>query len=185
MSTRTPAKAPQLLVRRLSDRATQGVVACGPLRLRCALGRAGVRACKREGDGATPRGCMALQGVYYNPARTRRPATALPVRAVRPNDGWCDAPDDRNYNRRVCHPYPVSAERLWRTDGLYDLIVVLDYNIKPRVRGFGSAIFLHVARPGFTATEGCVALKRSDLQKLLARLRPGSSLITAIQKRAS
>jgi L,D-peptidoglycan transpeptidase YkuD (ErfK/YbiS/YcfS/YnhG family) len=150
------------------------------LRLRCALGRAGVKARKREGDGATPRSRMDLHKVYYNPARAGRPATALPVSAARPNDGWCDAPSDRNYNRRVCHPYPVSAERLWRTDGLYDLVVVLDYNITPRVRGLGSAIFMHVARPGYTPTEGCIALKRGDLQKLLARVRPGSRLMTAI-----
>jgi L,D-peptidoglycan transpeptidase YkuD (ErfK/YbiS/YcfS/YnhG family) len=179
MSTRTRLKAPQLLVRRLSDRALTGVLECGPLRLRCALGRGGVKARKREGDGATPRGRMALRTVHYNPARAGRPATGLPVSAIRLNDGWCDASGDRNYNRYVCHPYPASAERLWRPDGVYDVIIVLDYNVRPRVRGLGSAIFMHVARPDYPPTEGCIALGLRDLQNMLKRLRPGSHLITA------
>ena len=79
---------------------------------------------------------------------------------MRPDEGWCDAPADRNYNRSVKHPYRASAERLWRADGLYDVLVVLDYNERPRVRGRGSAIFVHVARPDYAPTEGCIALAR-------------------------
>ena len=96
--------------------------------------------------------------------------TALPVRAIRRRDGWCDAPADRNYNRPVRLPYPASAERLWREDALYDLVVVLDYNERPRVRGRGSAIFMHVAKPGYAPTEGCIALARPHLVRLLERL---------------
>ena len=90
-------------------------------------------------------------------------ARRLPARAIRPDDGWCDASADRNYNRPVRHPYSASAERLWRSDGLYDLVVVLAYNERPRVRGRGSAIFMHVARPGYAPTEGCIALARAHL----------------------
>ena len=89
------------------------------------------------------------------------------MRAIRPRDGWCDAPADRNYNRPVRHPYPASAERLWRADGLYDVVVVLGYNDRPRVRGRGSAIFMHVARPGYAPTEGCIALARPHLLRVL------------------
>lgn len=96
-----------------------------------------------------------------------RPVTGLPVNAINPADGWCDALEDRNYNRPVCHPYPASAEVLWRDDALYDVVVVVAYNRRPRVRGKGSAIFMHVARPGFEPTEGCIALKRSDLLQVL------------------
>ena len=103
----------------------------------------------------------------------RRPRTHLPVRAIRLHDGWCDTPADRNYNRPVCLPYPASAERLWRADGLYDIVVVLDYNDRPRVRGRGSAIFMHVAKPGYAPTEGCIALARAHLQGLLAYVGRG------------
>jgi len=124
---------------------------------------------KREGDGATPRGTFALENVKYRRDRSGRPPrTALPVAATRPDDGWCDAIADRNYNRPVSHPYPASAERLWRSDRLYDLLLVVDYNRRPRRRGAGSAIFMHVAGAGLAPTEGCIALSRRDLEKVLA-----------------
>jgi L,D-peptidoglycan transpeptidase YkuD (ErfK/YbiS/YcfS/YnhG family) len=100
----------------------------------------------------------------------------LHVSTLSPADGWCDAAQDRNYNRPVRHPYPVSAEVLWRTDGLYDVIVVLDCNRRPRIRGRGSAIFMHVARPGYQPTEGCIALRRADLLQLLSALRRGARI---------
>ena len=144
----------------------------------CALGRSGRRALKREGDGATPIGHFLLERVLYRPDRSPRPRTGLPLRAIAPADGWCDAPADRNYNRSIRHPYPASAERLWRADGLYDVVVVLACNRRPRIRGRGSAIFIHVARPGFTPTEGCIALRRPDLLRLLATLKQGARIRT-------
>ena len=134
---------------------------------------------KREGDGATPVGVWRMREVLYRPDRVQRPRTQLPVKAIRPRDGWCDASTDRNYNRPVSHPYPASAERLWREDGLYDVVVVLDYNDCPRVRGHGSAIFLHVAKPGFAPTEGCIAFTRPHLLRLLARLGLRSAVAVA------
>lgn len=142
----------------------------------CALGKSGRRAIKREGDGATPIGRFRLLGVFYRPDRVARPATRLPVQAIRPASGWCDESTDRNYNREVDLPYPTSHERLWRDDRLYDLVVVLDYNISSRRRRAGSAIFMHVARPVFLPTEGCVALTAPDLARILARLGPGSTI---------
>lgn len=149
-------------------------VHCGPRRWRCALGRSGRVSLKREGDGGTPRGRWRLLRVFYRPDRIARPMTALPCSALRARDAWCDAPRDRNYNRQVTAPYPASTERMWRDDALYDLVVVMDYNIWPRRRGFGSAIFMHVARAGLGATEGCIALRRRDLLALLAIARPGA-----------
>jgi L,D-peptidoglycan transpeptidase YkuD (ErfK/YbiS/YcfS/YnhG family) len=160
----------------LAPSATRGVVKLGGLVLPCALGRSGRRTLKREGDGATPVGRWRLLQVLYRPDRIRRPATALPVRQIKLDDGWCDAPADRNYNRPVRHPYSASAERLWRTDGLYDLVVVLSHNVRPRVRGGGSAIFMHVAQPGYRPTAGCIALRRGHLQRLLARLGAGAAV---------
>jgi len=155
----------------LSAAATRGVVRLGGLAFPCALGRSGRSVRKREGDGATPVGRWRLLGVLYRSDRGRCPSTRLPVRPIAPDDGWCDAPGDRNYNRPVRHPYPASAERLWREDGLYDIVVVLSHNVRPRVRGAGSAVFMHLARPGYRPTEGCIALKREHLLRLLERCR--------------
>lgn len=159
-----------------SPTAKTGYVHLGPLRLPCALGRSGSRVRKREGDGATPIGRWAVLRVLFRADHLPRPRTRLPVQPVGRADGWCDAPGDRNYNRPVRHPYPASAERLWREDALYDVVVVLGHNQKPRRRGAGSAIFMHIARPGYLPTEGCIALRRDHLLRLLARLQPGAKI---------
>jgi len=101
------------------------------------------------------------------------------VRAIKPDDGWCDATGDRNYNRWVQHPYPASAERLWRKDALYDVIVVLDHNRRPRVQGAGSAIFMHLARPGYRPTEGCVAFAHRHLLLVIAAARRSTRVVIA------
>jgi L,D-peptidoglycan transpeptidase YkuD (ErfK/YbiS/YcfS/YnhG family) len=141
-----------------------------------ALGRAGIRALKREGDGGTPLGRFPVRQVLYRADRMPRPRTQLKVRAIRDHDGWCDDPADRNYNRLITLPSRRSAEGLKREDHLYDLVLVLGYNDRPLVRGKGSAIFVHLARLGFSATDGCIALTRHDLTMLLAELRRGSSI---------
>jgi L,D-peptidoglycan transpeptidase YkuD (ErfK/YbiS/YcfS/YnhG family) len=161
------------------DRRRGRLVAAG-LALPCALGRSGPRRRKREGDGASPVGGFRLRGAYFRADHLPRPRTPLPMRRTRPADGWCDDPRDRRYNRPV--PLPclgVSCERMWRDDGLYDVVVDLDCNRGPIRPGRGSAIFLHVARPGFAPTEGCVALRRADLLRLMPRLGPGTRLVIA------
>lgn len=146
----------------------------------CAVcGRGGVRADKREGDGASPAGTFALLYGYYRPDRVSPPRTGLKMTALQPDDGWVDDPADPNYNRPVKLPYPAHHEELWRTDGLYDLLVVLGYNTDPVVPGAGSAIFLHVARPDMAPTEGCIATGRDELARLLPLLGPGSTLTIA------
>jgi len=139
----------------------------GNKRLACALGRAGISRRKREGDGASPAGSFLMRRLLYRPDREALPLTKLPVRALAIADGWCDDPDDAAYNRPVALPYKASAERLWREDRLYDLVVVLGYNDDPPVPDKGSAIFLHIARDGYGPTEGCVALSRADLLEVL------------------
>ena len=147
--------------------------------MRCAVGASGIAADKREGDLATPTGLFAFRRVHYRPDRLRPPPTGLPLSPISPQDGWCDDPADPLYNRPVRLPYAARHERLWREDGLYDLIVVLGHNDDPVVPGAGSAIFLHVARPDFGPTEGCVALGREDLLALLAAAGPGDRLAVA------
>lgn len=129
---------------------------------------------KREGDGASPIGKWPVRRVYYRPDKASAPTTGLPVIALRPEDGWSDDPAEAFYNRLVPLPCPGSHERLWRADELYDLIVELCYNDDPVVAGRGSAIFMHVARPGYSPTEGCVALAEADLREVLKALGGGS-----------
>ena len=147
-------------------------------RVRCALGPAGVvpAAAKREGDGASPAGVWPIRKILYRPDRGPPPASAIRVCAMAENDGWCDDPADPQYNRPVKLPYPASAERLWRDDAIYDIVVILGFNDDPPVRGLGSAIFLHICRPGYPPTEGCVAVMRADLEALLAVARPGDAV---------
>ena len=155
-----------------------GLMDLGERRVRCALGPAGVvaAAAKREGDGASPAGVWPIREVFYRPDRGPPPATEFRVRAMTPDDGWCDDPADPAYNRPVKLPYPASAESLWREDGLYDIVVILGHNDDPVVPGMGSAIFLHVARPDYSPTQGCVAIARRDLEALLDRVQPGDAI---------
>lgn len=148
---------------------------------RCALGKGGVIAAedKREGDGCSPLGVWPIRRVLYRPDKMPPPATALPIQALTPTDGWCDAPGDPNYNRPVTLPYPASAEALWRDDKVYDFILVLAHNDDPVIPLMGSAIFLHVARPNWEPTEGCVALQAWDVLELIAKAEPGSAISIA------
>ena len=151
---------------------TQGVLLAGPLGLRVALGRAGIKANKREGDGGTPRGCFRPVRLWWRADRGPRPRTSLPVRRIRPDDGWCENPAHRRYNQAIRVPHSDPGDRLWRADHLYDLIVEIDHNTRPRIAGRGSAVFLHLARPRFAPTAGCVALTPGSLRRLLSRLYP-------------
>jgi L,D-peptidoglycan transpeptidase YkuD (ErfK/YbiS/YcfS/YnhG family) len=151
------------------DRA-RGWLVAGPLRLQAVLGRSGVKANKFEGDGATPRGCFHPVRVWQRADRGLRPRTRLPVRRIDPIDAWCEDPADRRYNRPFRRADDEIGDRLWRSDALYDLVVELDHNARPRIAGRGSAVFIHLARPGFRPTAGCVALMPSGLRRLLERL---------------
>lgn len=169
---RTPAddniRPDQIVVTPHFDQPSTGVLAFRGKSYLCALGKAGVTLEKREGDHMTPIGSFALREVLFRPDKFAEiPATILHSRAIRPHDGWCDASGDPMYNLPVKLPYSASAEKLWRDDEVYDLIVPLGYNDHPPRPGKGSAIFLHIARPDFSGTEGCVALSREDMIEVL------------------
>lgn len=163
---------PRIIVRPSPADPSRGFLAAGPLTLACALGRGGLTAAKREGDGGTPAGLHRLVSAYYRADRMARPTTRLPLAPIRPRDGWCDDPADRAYNRPVTLPFPASHERLWREDGLYDVVVVLDWNLERPVPGRGSAIFFHLAAPGFTPTAGCVAVTLPAMRRVLSLAGP-------------
>lgn len=156
----------------LNRSATHGRLRLGDLAMPCRLGRTGIRVSKREGDGATPAGVWTLRRVLFRPDRVARPRTRLAVMPIHSWDGWCDEPRDRNYNRPVALPYPASHEALWREDSLYDILVVLSHNERPRQSYRGSAVFLHLADPNGRPTAGCVALAPRDMRRLLALCGP-------------
>jgi L,D-peptidoglycan transpeptidase YkuD (ErfK/YbiS/YcfS/YnhG family) len=133
-----------------------------------AMGRSGMTVFKREGDGATPIGDLALLSGYFRRDRLARPRTAVALAPIRRDAGWCDAPRHPAYNRPIRLPFAASHEEMARADHLYDMVMVLDWNIRSRRRGRGSAIFLHLAKPGFQPTEGCVALMPRAMRRLLA-----------------
>jgi L,D-peptidoglycan transpeptidase YkuD (ErfK/YbiS/YcfS/YnhG family) len=147
-----------------------GVVRAGQVRIRCALGRAGLTTWKHEGDGATPIGRFGILGWRFRPIRRPFMRGALPGRNIRRDDGWCDASDSGAYNRQVRLPFSASCEDLWRDDGKYDVVGILDCNFCRRRRGGGSAIFFHICGPDYGPTAGCVAIAAADLRKLLPRL---------------
>ncbi len=161
--TQAPRDAPmQAIVRR------DGRLLLGGQTFRATLGRGGVSADKHEGDGATPVGVLPLRRVLYRADRGPPPSCVVPIEPLAPDDAWCDDPAHADYNRMVRLPHDARCEELWRTDGVYDLIGVLGWNEAPVVRGRGSAIFLHVARPDYAPTDGCIALALADLRRVLA-----------------
>jgi L,D-peptidoglycan transpeptidase YkuD (ErfK/YbiS/YcfS/YnhG family) len=167
----------RLTVRRRTGRPAQGRLTAGTAVLPVALGRAGIKANKREGDGATPRGTFRLKRLWWRADRHPRPPTLLPSRRIGPQDGWCEDPADRRYNQPVRLKPASHADRLARADALYDFLIELDHNTRPRVAGRGSAVFIHVARPGFAPTAGCVALEAAALRRLLGRLGPRTRIV--------
>ena len=143
---------------------------------RAAVGRTGVTTTKKESDGATPAGTYPLVSGFYRADRLAAPRSGLPMRALSPSDAWVDDPADANYNRLVSLPYPAHTEPMWLDDAVYDLLVVIGYNIDPVTPGAGSAIFLHIARPDFSPTAGCIAIASEVLIGLMPLLGPGSTI---------
>ncbi|KZK87282.1 L,D-transpeptidase catalytic domain [Pseudovibrio sp. Ad13] len=165
-----------LFVRHTGDEPHSGTLTLGAVTFACALGRSGLTHTKREGDGATPIGRFELLNVYYRSDRSSCPVTYLPVSPLSQSDGWCDSPQVALYNRPVDLPFEPSHEKMWRDDRLYDIVVVLDCNMYPAVKGEGSAIFFHVAREGFLPTEGCVAVYPEVMREILKEMAPGDML---------
>ena len=148
----------------------RGSLKAGNLVIPCALGRSGTSHAKREGDGASPVGRFKILQAFYRADHGLRPRTGLPLKVIRPGDGWSDDVRDRRYNRLVPLPCSRSHEKMWRDDYLYDVVLDIAWNRGPIVKGRGSAIFLHLARPGFLPTEGCVAVERRMIRRLLERI---------------
>jgi L,D-peptidoglycan transpeptidase YkuD (ErfK/YbiS/YcfS/YnhG family) len=159
-------------VRMRPGQRTHGVLLAGHRAIPVVLGRSGVRANKFEGDGGTPRGRFRLLRLWWRADRHPRPPTSLPARRLTRDLSWCEDTTDRRYNRPFRRSASEPGDRLWRDDHLYDFIIEIDHNTRPRVAGRGSAVFIHVARPNRGPTAGCVALELGELQRLLRTLGP-------------
>ena len=147
------------------------------LKFKCTLGKAGIRKKKREGDNITPKGTFKIVKIYYRSDRIKKISSKFRLIEITKNIGWCDDPKSRKYNQPIKLPTKYSHEILYRRDNIYDLILVLNYNMKPTIKNKGSAIFIHMAKENYKKTEGCVALKKVDLIFLIKEINKNTKVI--------
>ena len=164
-------------IRAAAGNPRRGWMTTGGMIAPVALGRGGIRANKREGDGGTPKGTFRPRRLWWRADRHLRPRTFLPVRAIRPDDAWCEDPGSRHYNQPIRRDRDGGGDRLQRDDHLYDFLVEIDHNSSPRIAHRGSAVFLHLARENFAPTAGCVAMTKSAMLRLLQRLGPDTKIV--------
>jgi L,D-peptidoglycan transpeptidase YkuD (ErfK/YbiS/YcfS/YnhG family) len=150
------------------------------LKLRCSLGKAGIKKKIKEGDNITPRGVFKIIKVYYRADKIDKIETQIKKIKIKKKIGWCDDPRSVFYNKQIKLPNKFSHEKLYRNDNLYDLIVVLNYNMNPIIKNRGSAIFIHIAKNNYEFTAGCIALKKGDLIKLLEKIKKNTKIKISI-----
>ena len=151
------------------------------LKFKCTIGKKGISYKKKEGDLITPKGQFKIKYILYRNDRVKI-ATKLKKKVIKKNMGWCDDPKSKNYNKLIKSPYPYSYEKLYKKENIYDIILVLNYNMNPIIKNKGSAIFIHVAKKNYKKTEGCVALKKSDLLKIIKVLKRNTTVMIEDQK---
>jgi L,D-peptidoglycan transpeptidase YkuD (ErfK/YbiS/YcfS/YnhG family) len=176
-NTRPDRPLPAIWIRPAAGDPRRGWLTAGGQTIPVALGRGGIRANKREGDGGTPKGTFRPWQLWWRADRHPRPRTFLPVRAIGPGDAWCEDPSSRHYNQPIRLDRGHDGDRLQRDDHLYDFIVEIDHNSSPRIAGRGSAVFMHLARGNFGPTAGCVSMTKSAMLRLLARLGPETRIV--------
>jgi L,D-peptidoglycan transpeptidase YkuD (ErfK/YbiS/YcfS/YnhG family) len=154
-----------------------GLLKYKDLKFRCALGKAGIGKKNKEGDNITPKGNFKILKIYYRKDRLKKITSKFTIIKITRNMGWCDDPNSKKYNQLIKLPTNYSYERLYRKENIYDLIIVLNYNIKPTIKNKGSAIFIHVASKNFNKTAGCIALKKSDLRKLIKAINKNVQIL--------
>ena len=146
------------------------------LRFRCALGKAGIKKKEKEGDNVTPKGIFNIIKMYYRPDKIKNITTDVKKIKIKKNMGWCDDSRSDSYNQQIKLPNKFGHEKLFRNDNLYDLILVLNYNINPTIKYKGSAIFIHIAKNSYKKTKGCIALKKEHLIKLISKIKTNTKI---------
>jgi len=146
-------------------------------KIKCAIGKNGLTKNKQEGDLKTPKGIFKLKKIFYRRDRIKFFKSPIKKYCIKKNIGWCDDPSSKYYNREIKFPFNDSAEKLWRKDNIYDVIIVLNYNLNPIIKNKGSAIFLHICKKNYLPSKGCVAISKKDMINLLANIKNNSKLI--------
>ena len=146
------------------------------LKFKCTLGKAGINVKKKEGDNITPLGTYKISKVYYRKDRIKKISSKLKLIKIKKNMGWCDDPNNKNYNQLIKIPSKYSYERLFRNENIYDLIIVLNYNMNPVIKNKGSAIFIHIAKKRFQPTEGCIAISKKNLLYLIRNISKNTKI---------
>ena len=145
-------------------------------KIKCSIGKKGITKNKQEGDLKTPSGIFSLKKIFYRKDRVKFITTTLKKNFIKKNIGWCDDPTSKYYNRQIKFPFKDSAEKLWRKDNIYDLIIVLNYNLRPVIKNKGSAIFLHICKKNYAPTKGCIAISKKDMMNLINNIKNDSKI---------
>jgi len=146
-------------------------------KIRCTLGKKGITKNKWEGDLKTPRGIFKFKKIFYRKDRVNLFKSSIKKKIIKKNIGWCDDVKSNHYNKEIRFPFGGSAEKLWRKDNIYDLIIVINYNLNPIKKNKGSAIFLHISKKNYSPTKGCIAINKKDMLDLVANIKNNSRLI--------
>ena len=139
-------------------------------RIKCAIGKRGIGNKKREGDKITPIGKFKIKTILYRKDRISHIKSKINKLSIKSEMGWCDDPKSKKYNKLIKIPFKGSAEKLYRKDNIYDIILVLNYNLNPTIKNKGSAIFIHVARRDYRFTRGCIAVSKKDLKRIVKQI---------------
>ena len=149
----------------------------GKYKLRCAIGKRGITCKKKEGDQKTPKGTFSFKSIFYRKDRVRNLKTTIKKEMITKNMGWCDDSSSKYYNKLIKLPFKKRAEKMWLEDRIYDVLIVIDYNIKPVIKNKGSAIFLHIAKKNYSPTKGCIAINMKDILFLISKINNKTKLI--------
>ncbi len=150
-------------------------------KVKCAIGKRGIGCKKKEGDLITPKGQFKIKYILYRKDRVKI-SSKLKKIVIKKNMGWCDDPKSKEYNKLISLPFNFKHEKLYKRENTYDIVLVLNYNMNPIKKNKGSAIFIHVANNNYKSTEGCIAIKKNNLLKILKEIKTNSGVKISAQK---
>ena len=151
-------------------------------KLKCALGKRGIGCKKKEGDLITPIGKYKIKYILYRKDRIKKIYSKIRTIVIKKNMAWCNDPESKDYNKLIKLPSDFSFEKLYKKENIYDIVLVLDYNMNPIIKNKGSAIFIHVAKKNYKKTEGCIALRKIHLLKIIKLLKNNTKVKIVNQK---
>jgi L,D-peptidoglycan transpeptidase YkuD (ErfK/YbiS/YcfS/YnhG family) len=146
-------------------------------KIKCAIGKRGITLKKEEGDKKTPKGAFTFKSIFYRKDRISKLKSILKKNVIKKNMGWCDDVNSNLYNKMIKFPFNFSAEKLWLKNNVYDVIIVINYNLKPIIKNKGSAVFLHVAKKNYSPTKGCIAITKKNMILLASKINSSTKLI--------